>query len=282
MDADFGLFDEVYESVVKANIENVELSSDDNTCSSDNSLDECPCTDIIEEQGIHVCRSCGKEINRRKGVKKWAGIECGKGISDPGRCHMRKVDEKSIFKDVERYGFSSNIVHTANDLYIKVTNNKIYRGDSRKGIIFSCIFHAFKTMGNPQSFESLQSIFNLDRKVILKGMKHVSLYAPKNSAFRSKYITPVDIIEEIMTKLDAGKEHKHAVVDLYNQIKDKSSMVNRSKPQSVAAGLVYYYIEKEGKNVSMETYTKLVELSELTITKLVKEIDKIVNETTSQ
>lgn len=273
MDADFGLFDEVYESVIGAG-----SSEDISSVSCSSAEDECPCMDVIEEQGIHVCRSCGKEVNVRKGVKKWAGIECGKGISDPGRCHMRKNDEKSIFKDVERYGFSSNIVHAANDLYIKVTNNKIYRGDSRKGIIFSCIFHAFKMTGTPQSCESLKTIFNLDMRVILKGMKHVSLYAPKNSSFRSTYITPVDIIEEIMTKLDAGKEHKHAVVDLYNSIKDKSSMVNRSKPQSVAAGLVYYYIKKQGKNVSMETYTQLVELSELTISRLVKEIEKIVEE----
>ncbi len=268
MDADFGLFDEVYESVVRSG------SSEDISQSSASGDDECPCSDVIEEQGIHVCRSCGKEVSG--GVKKWSGIECGKGISDPGRCHMRKNDEKSIFKDVERYGFSSNIVHAANDLYIKVTNNKIYRGDSRKGIIFSCIFHAFKMMGTPQSCESLKTIFNLDMRVILKGMKHVSMYAPKNSAFMSVYITPVDIIEEIMSKLDAGKEHKNAVIDLYNTIKDKSSMVNRSKPQSVAAGLVYYYIKKQGKNISMETYTELVELSELTITRLVKEIEKII------
>ena len=278
MDADFGLFDEVYNSVVSDDSVD-DIGSDE----VGTEVVDCSCLDIVEEHGIHVCRSCGKEVGRKKGTKKWAGIECGKGISDPGRCHIRKVDEKSIFKDVERYGFSSNIVHIANDLYIKVTNNKIYRGDSRKGIIFSCIFHAFKMAGTPQSFESLQTIFSLDRKVILKGMKHVSLYAPKNVEFRSKYITPVDIIDEIMTKLDAGKEHKNAVVDLYNTVKEKSntlteknSMINRSKPQSVAAGLVYYYIEKNNRNINIEDYIKLVKLSELTITKLVKEIEKIV------
>jgi transcription initiation factor TFIIIB Brf1 subunit/transcription initiation factor TFIIB len=279
MDADFGLFDELYNSVVP-------VSDDSDHSSAGSSKDEdCPCSDIVEEHGMHICRSCGKEINKRKGMKKWAGIECGKGISDPGRCHIRKVDEKSIFKDVERYDFSSNIVHTANDLYIKVTNNKIYRGDSRKGIIFSCIFHAFKMMGNPQSFESLQTIFKLDRKVILKGMKYVSLYAPKNSSFRSTYITPVDIIDEIMTKLDAGKEHKNAVIELYNTVKSKSatmseknSMFNRSKPQSVAAGIVYYYIQKNNRNINMEDYIEMVKLSELTITKLVNEIDKILEE----
>ncbi len=273
MDADFSLFEEAYETV---------HGSASTSSSSDISLDEemaeCPCTDTVEEHGVLTCRSCGSEVKDRG--TKWAGIEGGKGIADPGRCQARKVDEKSIFKDIEVYGFAPTVAHTANEIYLQVTDSKIYRGESRKGIIFSCVFHAFKLLGKPQSSDALQSVFNLDRKVILKGMKHVSLHAPKHSAFRTTYITPVEIVDEIMSKLNATKEQKQDIIALYERVKHaptQSSLIKRSKPQSVAAGLVFYYISKHNKKITMEEFTAIVGLSDLTISKLVKEISHILD-----
>ena len=38
-------------------------------------------------------------------------------------------------------GFSDRIIEKANRIYDDVANGKIYRGNSRKAIIFACIFH---------------------------------------------------------------------------------------------------------------------------------------------
>ena len=271
MDADFSLFEQAYETVHGTS------SASSSDISYDEEMVDCPCSDTVEEHGVLTCRGCGREVKDRG--TKWAGIEGGKGIADPHRCQARKVDEKSILKDIEAYGFAPTVAHMANDIYLQVTDSKIYRGESRKGIIFSCVFHAFKVLGNPQSCDALMSVFKLDRKVILKGMKHVALYAPKESTFRTTYITPVEIVDEIMTKLNATKEQKQDVITLYETIKKtpaKSSLIKRSKPQSVAAGLVFYYITKNNKKITMEEFTQIVGLSDLTITKLVKEIVQIL------
>lgn len=275
MDEDFSLFEELYQNIQRTDAASSAPSSDGSCCSEEEEEVECMCTDTVEEQGVLMCRRCGREAQENK-KDRWSGIEHGKGVLDPTRCQARKIDEKSIFKDVEPYGFSPAIVHVANDIYIQVTESKIYRGESRRGIIFSCIFHAFKLSGAPQSSDSLNSMFKLDRKVMLKGMKHVSLHAPKHSAFRATYITPIEIIDEIMTKLNATKEHKQEVYALYEQVRNRSSVVNRSKPQSVAAGLVFYYITRENKRTTMKDFTKIVGLSELTILKLVKEIERML------
>ncbi len=276
MDEDFSLFEELYQNIQRTDAASSAPSSVASCDSEEEEEVMCSCSDTVEEQGVLMCRGCGREIQENKG-NRWSGIEGGRGVSDPTRCQARKVDEKSIFKDVETYGFSPAIVHVANDIYIQVTDSKIYRGESRRGIIFSCIFHAFKLSGAPQSSDSLNSVFKLDRKVMLKGMKHVSLHAPKDSAFRRTYITPIEIIDETMTKPNATKEHKQEVNVLYDLVRNRSSMVNRSKPQSVAAGLVFYYITKQNKRVTMKDFTKLVGLSELTIQKLVKEIERILD-----
>ena len=76
-------------------------------------------------------------------------------------CFSRENKRKTIsYKDVENMGFSDKVVSLANDLYSQVTKEKIYRGNSRKAIVFACIFHAYKIMGKPQSCENLQSVFS--------------------------------------------------------------------------------------------------------------------------
>jgi len=119
-------------------------------------------------------------------------------------------------------------------------------------------------------------VFQLDRKVGLKGLKHVGLNAPKNSKIRNSHIKPQDLVREIMKKFDASHEQIEEVVDIYSKIHNKSSKLNRSRPQSVAAGLTYYYILLKQKNITLKDFTKRVKLSELTITNITKEIAKVL------
>lgn len=238
---------------------------------------DCPHENVIKENSKIHCIDCGLEIkNFTKKELNQISSEDTKKMSDPMRCQVRKTEEKNIYKDVEGMDFSDKIVAFANDLYQHVTHDKIYRGNSRKAIVFACVFHAFKILGNPQSCESLQSIFKLDRKVILKGLKHVSLNAPKDLELQCKYITPVEIINEIMDKLNADKNQKKDVIDIYNKIKNKSPILNRSKPQSIASGIIYYYIKLKNKQIDIETFTKKVNLSESTIVKIMTEIEKVI------
>jgi transcription initiation factor TFIIIB Brf1 subunit/transcription initiation factor TFIIB len=207
---------------------------------------------------------------------RFYGTQDTKHNQDPNRCHFRKMEEISIIKDVDKLGFSEKIVLYANLLYEEVTKRKIFRGNSRKGIIFACIFHSYKIYGAPHSCESLISIFNIDRRIALKGLKYVNLNADKESMFRNYQISPENIILEIMEKFYATDEQKQEILRLYSQIKEKSALLNRSRPQSMAAGLVRYYILKNGKHVPMIEFKKKVGLSELTINRIVKEICRLL------
>ena len=81
-----------------------------------------------------------------------------------------------------------------------------------------------------------------------------------------------------MDKFDASIEHKNEVIELYNKINNKSAILNRCRPQSVASGCVIYYIRLKGKNIDIMEFKEKVRLSELTINRIAKEIDKIVND----
>jgi transcription initiation factor TFIIIB Brf1 subunit/transcription initiation factor TFIIB len=255
------------------------LSSEDNKDIEKNI--ECSHINTANEKGVDVCMDCGEEITKNiENTKEWRyyGQSDSRHSSDPNRVQIRKSEERNIFKDVENMGFSDKIVSEANKIYFQVTLGQIFRGNSRKSIVFACIFHAYKLSGKPQSHEKLINVFNLNRKTGLKGLKHVNLHAPKDSSIRTTYITPINLVEEIMEKFSATPEQKKEVVDLYHQIKNKSSLLNRSRPQSVASALVFYWICKKQKDITLKQFAKKVFLSELTINKKAKEISEVLGE----
>jgi len=245
----------------------------------DECKDECKHDNITIENGLVTCGYCGEEIKMKpecKNLKSFNRTNIKKN-TDPTRLQIRKSEDRNIFKDVEQMGFSDTIVVDANHLYNQVTNGDIFRGNSRKSIIFACIFHAYKLDGRPQSQSKLMNTFSLSRKSCSKGLKYVNLHAPKDSIIHTTYITSEHLLCDIMDQFKANDKQKEEVISLYKQIKNKSSKLNRSRPQSVSAGLIYYWITKNNMNISLKEFSKTSNLSGLTIDKISKEIAKILN-----
>ena len=270
---DFAMLDQVLDGLQDSKTE--KTGEEITTIQNQQISTTCKHENVINEKSRCICTDCGKEI-RMKRNKNFDKFNVNRNKLDPNRCQIRKADEKTIYKDVEKMNFSDAIISLANEIFLETTKGNIYRGNSRRAIIFACVFHAYKITGTPQSCESLIEVFQLNRKVGLKGLKHVGLNAPKNSLIRTTHITPQDLVREIMKKFEASPEQISDVVALYNQIHNKSSILNRSRPQSVAAGLTYYYILLKEKNITLKDFTKKVKLSDLTIIKITKEICRVL------
>jgi|TARA_B100001059_G_scaffold236660_1_gene288770 transcription initiation factor TFIIIB Brf1 subunit/transcription initiation factor TFIIB len=238
-------------------------------------LTVCQHYDVTTEAGVVTCISCGEEIQRTiTHEKEWRyyGPSDSRRSSDPNRVQMRKIEERNINKDVENMGFSETIVTKADELYTQVTKGQIYRGNSRKAIVFACIFHAYKMSGKHQTPDNLVKLFGLSRKNGLHGLKIVAVNAPKDSKIHTTVITPVHLVHDIMSKFRATPDQKKEVIHLYARIKNRSSKLNRSRPQSVAAAITYYWIKKKKLDINLKDFAKKVDLSELTINKNAKEV----------
>lgn len=245
------------------------------------SIKKCLHKDTRDMNGKFTCISCGEELRDVIGSNKEWRYYSGKDnkrASDPTRIQVRKVTDKNIYKDVESLGFNEKILSTANDIYKKITNGKIFRGNSRKAIIFACIFNSFKINNDPQPYENLIRMFSLDKKTSLKGLKYVNLHIPQDSNIHVIQISPANLIISLLNNLNAGSISKNEILELYERIKNKSSNINRSRPQSVAAGLIFYWICKNNIPLTIKEFAKKTNLSELTIQKNVKEIKKVLGE----
>jgi transcription initiation factor TFIIIB Brf1 subunit/transcription initiation factor TFIIB len=238
---------------------------------------ECTHENVVFEKSVCICVNCGIEIQEELIEEKEWRYQTNNYVTDMNKVQMRKQEERSIRRDVENLGFSENIIAYADELYKTVTKEKIFRGNSRKAIIFACIFNAFKKFDKPQSHESLIQTFNLKKKVGLKGLKQVNLALPKDYKSKISHIKVETIIDEIMTKFAASPEQKSEVQELYTLIKNKSSKINRSRPQSIASGIVFFWICLKGKNINLKEFAKRVCLSELTINKIIKEINEVIS-----
>lgn len=238
----------------------------------------CQHLHTVNTDDLIICEDCGEEINRLASHdKEWRyyGGNDSKHTSDPNRVQMRKSEERTIYKDVENMGFSEKLVTAANKLYIQVTKGKICRGNSRRAIVFACIYIAYKTSGNHQGHNKLIEAFKITRKSALKGLRYVSVNSPKETTVKTT-TSQNSLVDDIMDSFSATSEQKAQVSAFYDQIRNKSSKLNRSRPQSVASGLVYYWIKMEGKAISLKDFAERTKLSELTITNIAKEIADVL------
>ena len=234
---------------------------------------------IKKKKNMNVCEKCGilLEYNNFNN-KEWISYS-NKYTLNPIRVQLRKIHDKSIYNDIDKFNFDKNIAFIANETYKQITYDQIFRGRSRKAIIFACVIHAFKKMNKPQNHDKILKQFQINRKSGLFGLRYLNVNISKKekNPFKSKkYITPVVIIKEVMSYFNGTTEQIEEVKQLYTLVKNKSSKINRSRPKSVANALVYYWIQKNNININLHQFSKKVNMSELTINRLVKEIHNIL------
>ena len=242
---------------------------------------ECCHNDFVIECGVRTCLYCGQELGYEISTEKewrYYGTEDTKHKMNPSRCQYRKSYSRTIHDDIKYLDLTESIVETANDIYVQAINDKIFRSKSRKAVIFACIFMAYKKHGNIISPDSLQEKFpELNKKQISRGMKYIRLHY-NSPDIANIHIKPIDLIPDIMKKLHTDMSSITEVKKIYEKIQDKTSLLNRSRPMSIAAGLIFYYIKTNNKKISLKRFSSIVKLSELTITRVSTEIADVFKE----
>lgn len=240
-------------------------------------IDDCNHESVSTIGKLTVCDDCNAEIDLLTHNQEWRYYG-GRSSGDPNRCHPRRQCKKDIHSDIEGMNFPQPIITKANEFYFLHTEGYTRRGANRKSIICACVFYAYKADGSPRNVEQLQLIFNLSRKSVSKGIKQVSLTIRRNTRDAPTYVTPVTLIPDIMKKFNAKEAHINEVIKIYNAIRNYSSLINRSKPQSVASSVVYYYILKTSRKIPSNIFLEKVGLSDSTVTKITKEICSLLDD----
>lgn len=241
---------------------------------------DCEHTNTINENGNDVCIDCGEVLKTISHEAEWTyyGHNDTHHSSDPSRCQYKKVVDKGISKDLKSLGIRKDVVEIADRLYTIVTKGNITRSRFRQGIMFICVFKAYQHLGIPETPDELQKIFpNIKKKDISSGHTYFMTNIPKDELekYTQEYITAEHYIPKILEKFNAKQEVIEDVLNIYRFLENKSTYINRSNPQSVSSGLVYYYLKKKNADTTAAKFGKLVGLSEITISKLCNDIEEI-------
>lgn len=257
-------------------------TNDENTTTTSSTTTNC-CTheNVMNDLKTIICKDCGYQISKDCSFERewrYYGSTDTKHYNDPNRCSFRKIEQKGLYNDLEKYNFKRQIISDANDMYEVVTKKKIFRGKKRKGIVFACVYHAFHRNNSPLSCETLIQMFDIDNQCALKGLKFVNMNLPKNCELRSPPKTNDihNLIQEIMKEFNATPGQIQETLSLYKYLINKSSLLNRSRPGSVAAAIVKFYILKKNPQFTNEFFKNKIRLSELTLTRITREIELIL------
>ena len=252
------------------NVDEYQQSSTDDICSHD---------ETTQESNVEVCNKCGIELKQILSFEqewRFYGDGDSKNRTDPSRCQYRKVEDKNIFKDLEKRNLflPKYIALDVNRLYLTVTDGEIKRGKARGRIIYACIKGSLNNNGVPEP-EDLDEKFNLTKKEKSKGMTYYNLRIPKDQR-STVYTSPIHFISRIMKQFSSSEYHVSRVNELYGKIYNRSRLLNSSNPMSSAAGLIYFYCRLIGKDITCSRFSKLVSLSEITCSRIAREICKIL------
>ena len=178
------------------------------------------------------CQTCGADFTTTMAAP------------DYGFHQQRATKVQGIVLELQCMGFCGKVADIANDIYLEISNGKIYRGNSRKGIIFACVFNSYRIINNPQPFNNILSIFNISKKIALKGLKLVARHAPNKC-------TDIDdniLVRQVLNEFGSyHQDYYDSIMEIYIKVQDKSGLINRSRPSCVIHGIIYYFIVSTDK-----------------------------------
>jgi transcription initiation factor TFIIB len=161
---------------------------------------------------------------------------------------------------------------------------KTFRGDNKEGILAASIYISCRINQYPRTAKELAAIFHLDVGSATHGCKNAQnilniiekdLDQSDKTCFTKP--KPDDFIDRYCSKLNINDELTRLCHFIAIRIEKNNLMVEHT-PDSIAAGIIYFVSQLCNLNISKRDVTGISELSEVTINKCYKKIEKKTEE----
>ena len=199
--------------------------------------------------------------------------------------------EKSQYDEFQRItiyannaGISKKIIDDAIRYHKKISEyEQTFRGDNKDGLMAASIYISCRINNYPRTAKELATIFHLDVTSSTQGCKNAQtilniLEKDMNNNDKTIFCKtkPEDFIERYCSKLNINSE----LTKLCNFIAikiEKGSLMPENTPHSIAAGIVYFISQLCNLNISKKDVKNISEISEVTINKCYKKMEKMTN-----
>ena len=200
--------------------------------------------------------------------------------------------EKSQYDDFQRItiyannaGISKKIIDDAIGQHKKICDyEQTFRGDNKDGLIAASIYISCRKNNYPRTAKELATIFHLDVTSATQGCKNAQTILSilekdmdnkdKTAFCKTK---PEDFIERYCSKLNINSQLTNLCIFIARKIENRNLMPENT-PHSIAAGIVYFIAQLCKLNVSKKEVKTISEISEVTINKCYKKLEKMTEE----
>lgn len=222
--------------------------------------------------GIY-CNDCFTQITEITHEKSWTYSKTDQGVS-LSRYHVQENYKKGTMGDIEKiYGKSiaeaaqiyfDNFSETAKD-----SNQKkfIVRGKKRSALKGVCVFYALRDNGIVNPWKDISEKMGIKMNDITNMDSIFLKFFPYKKQANNPYLLTKSILEKIHLN---KKTYNQDIEKIYKTFNTKLiCILNKSKPTSIAAGIVYMYTETNGLlkyyNITKQDFLEKVSLCETTL-----------------
>jgi hypothetical protein len=158
--------------------------------------------------------------------------------------HVVTHTDRSILPDLKQYPFADDIKNQADVIYNKM-KYQVRRGKIRFQMLFFCIYCAHLELGVDINPIQLGSQFGLSQGEV---QRCDSLFSPLQTGYRppSTNTSPMGYLPNYCQDMNLSHDAIEEIMKLAANILNKDSTLYQENPQTVAAGLLRYYIVTNG------------------------------------
>jgi transcription initiation factor TFIIB len=197
-----------------------------------------------------------------------------------------QYDEFQVITTMAQHaGIPKMIIDDAIRYHKKISEYEMtFRGDNRDGIIAASIYIACRINNFPRTAKEIAAIFNLDVTSATKGCKNALAIInniEKDMDNKEKTVfcatKPEAFIERFCSRLNMNNELTHLCQFISKKI-EKTDVMPENTPHSIAAGVIYFISQICKLNISKRDVKNVSEISEVTINKCFKKLEKMKDE----
>lgn len=190
--------------------------------------------------------------------------------------HVINRTERTILPDLKGYPFPDDIKNKADVIYNKM-KYQVRRGKIRFQMLFFCIYCAHIELGIDVNPIQLGAQFGLTSGEV---QKCDSLFSPLQTGYKPpfKNASPLGYLSDYITRMDLSEDLVTHVTQTAANILRKDPTLYQENPQTVAAGLLRYYMFTNGiTSEEQDKINRVTDRSNVTIDGMFRRICQIDN-----
>lgn len=270
----------IYKDIVDQSAEWRYYGADDNQ-NSDPTRCGMPINPLLEESSYGCKVLCmgamSYEMRKIRRYTEWQSM--------PYKEKSQYDEFQIIMTYAQNAGMPKIIIDDAIRYHKKISEyNLTFRGDNRDGIIAGSVYIACRINDYPRTAKEIANIFHLDVTSATKGCKNalaiisnIEKGLDENEKTNLGATKPEAFIDRFCSKLNINNELTKLCHFISMKI-EKNDIMPENTPHSIAAGIVYFISQLCKLNISKREIKAVSEISEVTINKCYKKLEKMKDE----